>query len=137
MKRWLRRLVVVALVAAAIGAVMKARSRLRTPPAAPPFRPQPVLTAVPTMSAEAGPGVAAGPAPDVADLAPSAEGATPSTAWVAPVDGTCPISHPIKANDNSGIYHVPSGRHYARVTPERCYADEDAAVADGYRRAKA
>ena len=45
------------------------------------------------------------------------------TAWVAPVDGACPLSHPVKANANSGIYHVPGGRFYDRTRPERCYSD--------------
>lgn len=57
--------------------------------------------------------------------------------WVAPVDGACPIEHPIKANDNSRIFHVPGGRFYGRTIAERCYANADDAVADGYRAAKA
>lgn len=57
--------------------------------------------------------------------------------WVAPVDGRCPDGYPIKANDNSRIFHVPGGRFYDRTVPERCYADADAAAADGYRAAKA
>ena len=57
--------------------------------------------------------------------------------WVPPVDGQCPDGYPIKANDNSGIFHVPGGRFYERTVPERCYADAHDAEADGYRRAKA
>ena len=57
--------------------------------------------------------------------------------WVPPVDGACPEGYPVKANDNSGIYHVPGGRFYDRTVPERCYADTDDAEADGYRAAKA
>ena len=57
--------------------------------------------------------------------------------WVAPVDGGCPDGFPIKANDNSGIFHVPGGRFYDRTVPERCYATADDALADGYRQAKA
>lgn len=57
--------------------------------------------------------------------------------WVAPVDGGCPGGYPIKANDNSGIFHVPGGRFYERTVPERCYATADDALADGYRQAKA
>jgi len=57
--------------------------------------------------------------------------------WAAPVDGGCPNGHPIKANDNSGIFHVPGGRFYERTVPERCYAIADDALADGYRQAKA
>jgi hypothetical protein len=43
----------------------------------------------------------------------------------------------VKANDNSGIYHVPGGRFYDRTVAERCYANADDALADGYRPAKA
>jgi len=57
--------------------------------------------------------------------------------WVEPDDdGSCPLSHPIKANDNSGIFHVPGGRFYDRTKAERCYQSAEAAVADGYRQAK-
>jgi hypothetical protein len=59
------------------------------------------------------------------------------TAWVPPIEGACPDGYPIKANDNSGIFHVPGGRFYDRTVPERCYANADAALADGYRQAKA
>ena len=58
-------------------------------------------------------------------------------AWVEPNDGRCPDGFPIKANDKSGIFHVPGGRFYERTIPERCYPDEASAQADGYRRAKA
>lgn len=61
----------------------------------------------------------------------------PTATWVAPVDGACPGGYPVKANDNSGIFHVPGGRFYDRTIPERCYATADDALADGYRRAKA
>lgn len=57
--------------------------------------------------------------------------------WVAPLDGACPDGYPVKANDNSRIFHVPGGRFYERTAPERCYAHADDAVADGYRAAKA
>ena len=60
----------------------------------------------------------------------------PVMAWIAPVDGGCPLSHPVKANDNSGIFHVPGGRFYERTQAERCYRDAAAAEADGYRAAK-
>ena len=43
----------------------------------------------------------------------------------------------MKANDNSGIYHLPGGRFYERTVPERCYTAAEGAEADGYRRAKA
>ncbi|MET0577522.1 MAG: hypothetical protein ABW122_02600, partial [Ilumatobacteraceae bacterium] len=57
-------------------------------------------------------------------------------AWVAPVDGACPITHPIKANNNTGIYHLPGTRFYDRTQAERCYTDAASAEADGYRAAK-
>jgi hypothetical protein len=57
--------------------------------------------------------------------------------WVPPVDGACPAGYPVKANDNSGIYHLPGGRFYERTVPERCYTAVEDAEADGYRRAKA
>ena len=53
------------------------------------------------------------------------------------VNGDCPDGYPVKANDNSGIYHVPGGRFYDRTVAERCYANADDALADGYRPAKA
>jgi len=57
-------------------------------------------------------------------------------AWVEPVDGVCPTSHPIKGNSNSGIFHIPGGSSYERTIPERCYASADDAEADGFRPAK-
>ncbi len=63
---------------------------------------------------------------------------TAAPRWVLPLDdGGCPDGYPVKANDNSGIFHVPGGRFYERTRPERCYAEADDAAADGYRPAKA
>jgi hypothetical protein len=59
-----------------------------------------------------------------------------AAAWVAPEDGACPATHTVKANANSGIYHLPGGQFYERTRPERCYVDAAAAEADGYRAAK-
>ncbi|HEV8298087.1 MAG TPA: hypothetical protein VGQ20_12340, partial [Acidimicrobiales bacterium] len=56
--------------------------------------------------------------------------------WVAPIGGQCPPSHPIKGNANSGIYHMPGGRFYDAIIPERCYRDTAAAEADGMRASK-
>ena len=61
---------------------------------------------------------------------------TPLSTWIEPTDGGCPVSHPIKANDDSGIFHLPGGRFYDRTRAERCYATAEAAEADGYRRSK-
>ena len=56
--------------------------------------------------------------------------------WIEPVDGECPLTHPIKGNAGSGIFHVPGGMSYDRTITERCYASEGDAEADGFRRAK-
>ena len=62
-------------------------------------------------------------------------GAEPRDAW------TCPLSHLIKGNFTtySGercIYHVSGGGFYDKTQPERCYATEAEARADGCRRSK-
>jgi hypothetical protein len=63
--------------------------------------------------------------------------AATDAAWVPPgADGSAPASHPIKAKETSGIYHVPGGRFYDRTKPDRCYATASAAEADGYRQSK-
>ena len=75
------------------------------------------------------------PAPE-ATPAP-ASGSEGGGTWVAPLDdGSCPVGHPIKANDKSGIFHVPDGRFYERTKAERCYTSAEAAAADGYRQSK-
>ena len=56
--------------------------------------------------------------------------------WLAPVDGECPPTHPVKAKMSSGIYHLPGGAMYGRTHPDRCYIDAPAAEADGLRPAK-
>ena len=74
----------------------------------------------------------------VADTADGATAPDSDRAWAEPLDdGGCPPSHPIKANNNSGIYHLPGGRFYERTVAERCYSTAEAAEADGYRPAKA
>ena len=60
----------------------------------------------------------------------------PGERWVFAVDGECPPSHPIKAKLRSGIYHLPGMMAYDRARPDRCYATEVDAEADGLRRAK-
>jgi hypothetical protein len=61
----------------------------------------------------------------------------PLARWVeANTDRTCPSTHPIKAKAASGIYHLPGMFAYQRTNPDRCYADEAAAVADGFTKAK-
>ena len=57
-------------------------------------------------------------------------------AWTEPDGDHCPRSHQVKANLRSGIYHLVGMRDYGRTTPDRCYRDEEAAAADGLRKAK-
>lgn len=51
-------------------------------------------------------------------------------------DGSCPDGYPIRANEKSGIFHVPEGRFYTITKSERCYPNAQAALADGYRQSK-
>jgi len=79
---------------------------------------------------------------------PAARAASPATApplrpsaedhpWVEPLDdGSCPITHPVKAKTASGIYHLEGGTNYARTRADRCYASPEAAETDGLRPAK-
>ena len=89
-----------------------------------------------STSADTAPWSPASPSPS-SPATSEAEVASSATRWVAPADGACPTGYPVKANDSSGIFHVPGGRFYARTVPERCYATAEDAVADGYRPAKA
>lgn len=70
---------------------------------------------------------------DVAEVVATNE---PTDTWVTATDGECPVDHPVKAKESSGIYHVEGGLSYARTRADRCYLSPDAAEADGYRAAK-
>jgi hypothetical protein len=56
--------------------------------------------------------------------------------WVTASDGVCPQTHPVKAKLSSKIFHLPGARNYSRTQADRCYPDEESAVADGFRRAQ-
>jgi hypothetical protein len=60
----------------------------------------------------------------------------PTSNRAAPRGKSCPASHPIKGNADSGIYHVPTGAYYGRTVPEACFKSESAAKAAGYRKSK-
>lgn len=126
----LRRVFLLALLAgggyAAWTAWQRRNESAPSPPEWPPLQPAAETASAGRVEADVGDSA---PTEDVGDAAPVPD-------WVEPVDGTCPVSHPIKANDNSKIFHLPGGRFYDRTAPERCYATEDAAVRDGYRAAK-
>jgi hypothetical protein len=65
------------------------------------------------------------------------DGAVGGAPWVDPLeDGSCPVTHPVKAKLSSKIFHVPGGLAYDRTAPDRCYRDAGAAEADGFRAAK-
>jgi hypothetical protein len=130
-----RRLLWLLLIAAVGGAVYSWwRDRSGEPsgpaewPPLPPRRPDATPAGVPAPTARAD-----APAP----AASNPEDAPATDSWVpADDEGSCPLTHPIKANDKSGIFHVPDGRFYDRTKAQRCYPSADAAVADGYRQAK-
>ncbi|MBW3651507.1 MAG: hypothetical protein KY458_13155 [Actinobacteria bacterium] len=62
--------------------------------------------------------------------------ASEGAAWVEPVGGVCPPSHPVKAKLSSLIYHLPGMVAYDRTRANRCYTDPRAAESDGFVRAK-
>lgn len=82
-------------------------------------------------------GTAAEPIPEAAPApAPEAAPASGDAGPVSGADSVCPDSHPVKANDNSGIYHMPGQQHYGKTNARHCYASASAAQADGYRAAR-
>ena len=136
-----RRSLVLVLIAAVGGAVWSWRrdtadASTRGPAEWPPL-PTPSPTVAPADLATVDTDVTEAATATTATTA-AAAAATESTGGSAdPLpDGSCPAGFPIKANANSGIFHVPGGRFYDRTKAERCYSDENAAIADGYRRAK-
>jgi hypothetical protein len=126
-----RRLLWILLLAtagAAAYAWWRERSETTTVSEPPAWPPLDASTATSAADADAEPL----PSPD-----PATESERPAPEWLrADPDGSCPVSHPIKANEKSGIFHVPDGQFYGRTKAERCYATADAALADGYRQAK-
>ncbi len=128
--RWTRRIVGAGVVAGVAWALWRRLDRpdrtLEWQPQPFPLPPQPVP--VPPATPEPA-------APEPAAPQPAApEPATP--AWVAPTDGTCPATHPVKAKVRSGIFHLPGGEFYDRTVPDRCYGTPAGAEADGLRAAK-
>jgi hypothetical protein len=125
--RFLKRVFKLSLLAAAVYAVwrwfeaQRSESELRWEAQPAPFPPQPRVDNSP-------------PASPVTATPPAAPAAV-SDAWVEPVDGVCPTTHPVKAKMSSRIYHVVGGLNYERMRPDRCYRDPAAAEADGLRRA--
>jgi hypothetical protein len=100
-----------------------------------PTRPAERRPGAGTKPRSAAPGASRPGQPERPQPAVSRPAAPDGVAWVEPVDGACPVSHPVKAKMASGIYHVPEGSYYGRTRPDRCYRDPEAAEADGLRRA--
>jgi len=148
--RRIKRLAILGGIVGLVFALRKAKSardarQVLGPPASwPPLRAgEPPIAAVGDLVADpAAHDVTSRPpdVPVVADVPVAAVGLIdtdePAPGWVEPVDGACPLSHPVKANANSGIYHMPGSQFYERTKPERCYVDAAAAEADGYRAAR-
>jgi hypothetical protein len=74
--------------------------------------------------------------PGAAPVATATPAATDDATWIPAEGGTCPLSHPVKANGSSKIFHVPGGLSYERTRADRCYRSPADAEADGYRAAK-
>jgi hypothetical protein len=130
MMRWLRRLFWLGLLAGGgYAAYRTVGQRQSQSPATPEWPPLPVQPAQPATTASA--------AATTTKAATATVESPTGQRWVLPVNGDCPDGYPLKANDNSKIFHSPGGRFYARTVAERCYANADDAVADGYRPAKA
>lgn len=99
------------------------------PAAAPPPSPTPAPAASPGgPGAGSQPGTGSQPKPGAGGPAP------PGSA--APSGNDCPDSHPVKANRESGIYHLRGGAFYDRTRPEVCFAAPDDAERAGFRRSQ-
>lgn len=125
----MRRIVLMGMVTgvAAVGVCVVVRSRRdRVLVAAGDLPEWPPLQPIAPPAGVAAVGVE--PAPAAVDV--------PAAAWVEPAGGACPLTHPVKGNVSSGIYHVPGGRFYDTTRPGRCYLDAAAAEADGLRASK-
>jgi hypothetical protein len=139
-RRFVRRMFMLSVVAGTAYAVwrwfeaQRSESGLTWEAQPAPFPPQPraegspapakpVTTTDPVTATEPAATQAAPPAP-----------ASGGDAWVAPTDGACPASHPVKAKMSSKIFHVEGGLNYQRTHPDRCYRDAAAAEADGLRK---
>src|SRR4051812_14837613 len=105
MARFIRRLLVFALLGAAAAAAVRAlrgRPAMTAPPDTGPIWP-PLDTGATTV-------------PAGTERTESVATATTGR-WVEPVDGACPTGYPVKANTSSHIYHVPGGQFYERTVP--------------------
>ncbi len=81
-------------------------------------------------------GPSGSPAASTAPSSGSASSGSKHPAVTTPVSkNDCPGWAPIKGNESSHLYHLPTGASYGVTDPEVCFATEAAAQADGYRAA--
>lgn len=133
MMRWLRRFFWLGLLAGGgYGAYRFVGQRQAQSPTTPEWPPLPAQPSPEVASASEAVTPAA-----ATQTVPATDETPAGQRWKPPVNGDCPEGYPLKANDNSRIFHSPGGRFYARTVAERCYANADDAIADGYRPAKA
>ncbi len=109
--------------------------RAVTDPAAPSPAPAERAPAAPKPAATKAPKPAA-TTPGKQPAKPAAKKKPAAKAWVEPKGKVCPTSHPVKAKLASKIFHLPGMLNYERTSPDRCYADQARAEADGLRAAK-
>ena len=134
MKNLIRKLAVLGAIGGVATAVLRlVQQKFRPRPADDPMAPSGPALVTPRAEVAPSPTPTA-ETPPVMTLVADVPGAA---RWVEPEpDGSCRVSHPIKANADSGIYHPPSGAFYGRTKAERCYADPAEAEADGFRAAR-
>jgi len=101
-------------------------------------KPNPKPAPAPSVQAEQKPTTAAssGTQPTETDNTTQDEAPALPKGQVAPINGECPITHPIKGNKGSMgalIYHNRDSASYDRTHPEVCFATEQDAEAAGYR----
>lgn len=95
------------------------------------------LASNPLPTASLPPGfVAPTPVPTAAPVPTRAAPVQSSTGPVAGSGLTCPAGYPVKANTNSGIFHVPGQRFYDATNARNCYATEAAAQTAGFRKSQ-
>jgi hypothetical protein len=122
--------VLLGISAAATYAIYQALAARRPDTGGLTFEPQPFPSLPRPVPKAAAPSPAPRTAPGTAAAAAQAE------PWLEADEGSCPVSHPVKAKLASGIFHVPGGQSYERTKADRCYVDAPAAEADGLRPAK-
>lgn len=135
----LKRLIKVGLVTgAALAAVSTANRLRRLLNPVTEHEPWPAVPAAPTRSRIERPTGPSRPSSS-AEHAP-VKGSTNNSvateqAWVEPVEGACPTGFAVKAKVRSGIFRTADMAGYDTTVADRCYPDEESAIADGLHKA--